>query len=139
MNKINDAIGVGIVTNLKNSHTELFSLFVNGYYDFSLCQHWIPYLGVGAGYINVRNSIKPTPPIPVSQNLFFTKKTLNYNTFGYQGILGMEYQLTNNIILSLRYKYFSTFEMKTTGQTNLGADGYKTKQKVTSNTHFIWS
>lgn len=131
--KINNAVGVGIVTNVKNSDTQLSSLFFNSYYDLKLYQHWISYLGVGIGYVDVRNTIKPTPPVPVSQNLFFTRKNVNYDTFGYQGILGVGYQLTHNVILNLNYRYFSTFETKATGQTNLGPESYKTKQKITTN------
>lgn len=134
INKINNAIGFGTVTNVSNSHTELFSLFVNSYHDFRLSQHWMPYLGVGIGYVAVRNTIKPTSPISVAQNIFFTEKELNYYTFGYQGILGVDYQLADNFILSLNYKYFSTFEKQVAGQTNLGMDGYQTKQKITTNT-----
>jgi opacity protein-like surface antigen len=134
MKKINNAIGFGTVTNVSDSYTKLSALFINSYYDFRLFQHWIPYVGVGIGYVAVRNTIKPSPPIPVSPDLFFTKKNINYNAVGYQGMLGLFYQLRDNVILGLKYKYFSTLEMKATGQTNLGPDGYKTKQKISNNT-----
>ncbi len=133
MNKIRDAIGQGITTNVRDSQTRLFSLFVNGYYDFRLFQRWMPYFGLGVGYVEVNNTIKPVSPVPVGPGLFFTKKTLNYNTFGYQGMLGVQYQLTQNVALELNYKYFSTFEAKTRGRTNLGPDGYKTKQTIINN------
>ena len=34
MDKINDAIGVGTVTDVSSSYTNLFSVLMNGYYDF---------------------------------------------------------------------------------------------------------
>lgn len=133
MNKIIDAVGPDTVTNVKNSATELFSFFINNYYDLKLDQHWISYLGAGLGYVVVQNIIRPIPPIPVSAGLFFTKKELNYDTFGYQAVLGLAYQLSHNLIFNLNYKYFSTFKINATGRTNLGPDDHKTKQRVTSN------
>lgn len=133
MKKINDAIGPNTVTQVKNSDTKLFSFFINGYYDLRLSRHWIPYFGAGLGYLKVWNAITPTPPIPVAPGLFFTEKKINYNTFGYQGILGIAARLPHNILLNLNYKYFSTFDKKAMGRTNLGPDGYLTKQRVTSN------
>lgn len=134
--KIGNAIGLNTVTNVKNSYTEQFSFFINGYYNLLKFdqQSWIPYLGVGLGYIRAKNTIKPTPPIPVSEGLFFTKKHLDYNSFGYQGTLGLAYHLTHNIVLNLNYRYSSTFDTKAVGRTNLGPDRYKTKQRIAINT-----
>jgi opacity protein-like surface antigen len=133
MYKINDAIGAGTVIYAKNSNTNLFSTFINAYYNFNGFNRLIPYIGLGSGYVNVQNIIKPNPPIPVSPNVFFQKKILTYDTWGYQGILGAMYQLKQNICLGLNYRYFATFKQEKTGHTNIGPDGYKTKQEITTN------
>jgi opacity protein-like surface antigen len=134
MEKIKNAIGEGTETNVENSNTELFSFFVNGYYDLSINQRWMVYFGAGVGYVQVKNTIHPSPPIQVSESTFFTLKELDYNTSGYQGITGIAYKLTRNINLHFAYKYFSTFEATKTARTNLGPDSYETKQKVITNT-----
>lgn len=132
MSKINNAIGEGTVTYVTHSHTNLFSLFINSYYDFYIvnCSRFHPYFGVGAGYVKVKNTIQPAPPIPVAPGLFFTKKDINYDTAGYQGILGAAYKLNNQTYINFNYKYFSTLNQNATGHTNLGPDGYKTRQKI---------
>ncbi len=136
MKKIIDAIGPNTVTNVKNSNTQLFSVFLNSYYDFHLSQHWMTYLGAGVGYVKINNTIKPNPAIPV-QNLFFTRKELNYNSFGYQGIIGIAYKLKHHFLIALAYNYFSTISKKTRGKTNLGPDGVITKQRVATNNIFV--
>ena len=135
MNKINNAIGQGTVTYVNDSYTRLFSFFANAYYDFNSDPAWIvhPYIGLGGGYVNIKNMIRPASPIPVAPGIFFTKKELNYATFGYQGIFGITYPLSKNFLLDLNYKYFATLKKETTGFTNLGSDQYQTSQKISDN------
>lgn len=132
-NKVDDAVGRGTTTKMHDSETTLFTLFVNGYYEFRLFQRCTPYLGFGIGYVDVDNTIKPTTPVQIGPNLFIFKKTIDYNVFGYQGILGINYKLRDHADLELNYKYFSTVEGKGRGKTNLGSEPNKTEQKVVNN------
>jgi opacity protein-like surface antigen len=134
-NKLNDAIDVGSVTIVEHSYTNLYTIFLNGFYDFKFANSSLPYpyVGFGTGYVYVKNMIKPNPPIPVTSTEFFTKKEINYPTWGYQGVVGILYQVQNNFLINLNYKYFSTVNHKVTGQTNLGPDGYRTQQRIINN------
>lgn len=134
MSKINNAIGANTVTPVSNSYTSLLSALLNAYYNFDLNSRFVPYVGIGAGVVRVNNMIKPTAPIPVAPGLFFTRKELNYDTFGYQGLIGLMYQVSNNWNAALEYQYFSTLNNQSTGQTNLGPDSYQTNQRVSTNT-----
>jgi opacity protein-like surface antigen len=133
MNRINDAIGRGRTIAVSQSYTNLFSFFFNGYYDFNFYTCWkiYPYVGLGTGYVKVRNMIRPSSPIIDVSGLLLTKKEVNYDTWGYQGILGIIYTFTENIHLDFNYKYFATIRNETRGLTNVRLDRYHTKQKIT--------
>ena len=134
MIRIDNAIGENTVVTVNHSYTNLFSFFINAYYNFNYPTWFIyPYLGIGAGYVKVKNMIRPESPIPVSPGSFFTKKELNYDTWGYQGALGVIYPLSKNFDIDFKYNYFSTLNTKATGQTNLSPDPYQTKQKISNN------
>lgn len=132
MSQIQNAIGEGSVTALKQSYTDVYSIFLNGLYDFHLSDAPIfPYMGLGAGYVYVKNQIRPDPSIPVGGGIFFTQKKLFQHTWGYQGIIGIAYSLSPSFRLGLDYRYLETRAQWTRGETNLGKDGYLTKQKLT--------
>ncbi|MGV6827444.1 MAG: outer membrane protein [bacterium] len=132
MTRIKNAIGAGTVTQVNNSSTELESLFINVLYDFQPLDKWHPYAGIGGGYLQVENTIRPNPKIPVGPDQFFTRKTLDYDTPGLQGTIGISYQLTNRLQLGMDYRALMTRAQKTTGDTNLGEDFYKTRQEITT-------
>lgn len=132
MRKIQNAIGYGTVTDLNESYTDVFSLFLNGLYDFHFCDSPIfPYVGLGAGYVYIQNQIRPDPIIPVGGGIFFTQKKLTQSTLGYQGMIGLAYSFSKSLRLGLDYRYLQTQARWTRGQTNLGKDSYLTKQKIT--------
>jgi opacity protein-like surface antigen len=69
---------------------DYISVLVNGYYDIPTGTKWRPYLGVGLGYVNV--SVGDT----IFNTNFGQVEVITGNsagTFGYQGKLGLSYDV----------------------------------------------
>lgn len=76
----------------KKAHFNLTTIMVNGYYDINLGSSFVPFVGAGIGYVH------PT----VSEGVV-TKSDNDH--FGYQGIVGVAYNVTKNISVDASYTY----------------------------------
>jgi opacity protein-like surface antigen len=128
MDRINNAIP-GQITFLQNSSTKITPLMLNGYLNLKPIKNWTPFIGLGLGYVSFRNTIRPNPPI-VAPFGVFTEKTLNFNDFGYQGIIGFRYPITQRLHVDFHYKYFATSNASNKGSTNLGPETNISQQKM---------
>ncbi len=82
--------------------TSSLSFMVNGVYDLLGTGKWHPFLGVGIGGANVSaNSVHQTNAAG------YTGSDL---VFAYQGIAGIGYDLTNNVMAKVQYRYFATLD-----------------------------
>ncbi len=75
-----------------------FTFMVNGYYAYNL-DKFRPYVGVGVGGANVSADIS-TLGSPLVDD--------DDTVFAYQGIIGLEYQLSDSVSFGARYAYFAT-------------------------------
>lgn len=110
----NDIDSVNGVTNAGGS-TNVFSGMVNALYDIPTGWALTPYIGAGVGYARVKMdgvNVTPTARIDDSDNVF-----------AYQGIVGAAYGLTQNLKLSLDYRYFATLDPEFTTNTGVKVDG----------------
>jgi opacity protein-like surface antigen len=79
--------------------TEFSAAMVNGYYDFKNSSFFTPYVGVGAGYGHVRYSSDVAGVDSASED-----------TFAYQGIAGVGYELNPCWTLTGEYRFVGTTE-----------------------------
>ena len=75
-----------------------FTFMVNGYYALNL-DKFRPYVGVGVGGAHVSADISA---------LGFQAVDDSDTVFAYQGIVGLEYRLSDSVSLGARYAYFAT-------------------------------
>ncbi len=71
---------------------------VNGYYAYNL-DKFRPYVGVGVGGANVSADVSSLGIKIVDDD---------DTVFAYQGIIGLEYQLSDSVSFGARYAYFAT-------------------------------
>ena len=76
----------------------VFTFMVNGYYALNL-DNFRPYVGVGVGGADVSADVSA-----LRFNLVDHQDTV----FAYQGIVGLEYRLSDSVALGGRYTYFAT-------------------------------
>ncbi len=74
------------------------TFMLNGYYAFNL-DKFRPYVGVGVGGAHVSADISA---------LGFQAVDDSDTVFAYQGIVGLEYRLSDSVSLGARYAYFAT-------------------------------
>jgi len=84
----------------------LISYMVNGYYEFNVdSKKWRPYVGGGAGVSTAEMSALFVNGTQVSGRSSDTR-------FSYQGIGGVGFFLTKNLVLDVSYRYFSTLRFQ---------------------------
>lgn len=82
------------------SNLKLWNVMANGLYDFDFGGSFIPYVGIGLGWINgsAGFSVYNNTNIPDS----FRFKA-SQNSFAFQGILGLDYKITDNVRAGITY------------------------------------
>ena len=81
---------------------------VNGYYDFDTGTKFTPYLGAGIGAVQLTGKVEKSGT---------TITEMGRTGFGYQGIAGVAYKLTDQLAIKGEYRYLATTE------TSLPDDG----------------
>lgn len=99
-NDVDKVTGPGSAGGSGNFHS--WNVMLNQYYDFNRYAGWTPYLGVGMGASfqeasHIGNAFTPATSI----NGWDTQ-------FAYQGIAGLDYDITPRSTVGLRYNYFGT-------------------------------
>ncbi len=79
---------------------QFWNLMVNGYYDFDLGNNFVPYVGAGLGWAHAYQRISLTPAAAATATL-----TVNdtQNLFAFQGILGVDYKISDSVRIGLSY------------------------------------
>jgi outer membrane protein OmpA-like peptidoglycan-associated protein len=85
-----------------NGGLDASSAMANVYYDIATDTHITPYIGVGAGGVDVN-----ADRIRADGTTFSNK---DHFAPAYQGIVGASYALSDNLSLKADYRYLSTFE-----------------------------
>jgi OmpA-OmpF porin, OOP family len=78
-----------------------WSFMVNGYYDFDTGTKFTPYLGAGVGAVTLTGKIEESGA---------TISELGRTGFGYQGIAGVAYKVTDQLAIKGEYRYLATAE-----------------------------
>lgn len=99
-----------------SGHSTGWGLMLNGLYDFSTGTKWTPYLGAGIGF----NRTSASGASPVST----TRIDDSDWGFGYQGIAGIAYKLSNEADVFGEYRYAGTegINLTTGSGVNVDAD-----------------
>lgn len=89
---------------------------INGYKDFDLGNGWEPYLGLGVGAVRV----EADGYSPVSTSSIDDRDT----AFGYQGIAGIAWSVSDNVALTADYRYLATddLSLRTAGGSSVDAE-----------------
>jgi opacity protein-like surface antigen len=98
----NDDVSVGASSGDLNGNQDSVAFMLNGVYDFRLSDRWRPYVGVGVG-VSV-NGLKATSL--GSPKFDFVKDSSA--AFAYQGIAGLDFNLSKSLSLGVQYKAFGT-------------------------------
>ncbi|MBS0358125.1 MAG: porin family protein [Proteobacteria bacterium] len=86
------------------SRTSVVDVMGNVYYDFDqINDTFVPYLGVGIGYAHLSNGVNVNNGTTTSNT---------DNRFAYQGIVGFNINLTENVAANIDYRYFGTSNAK---------------------------
>lgn len=116
-NEVRDLVGSNftIATAGGNRHTS--SIMTNVLYDFTPGFQITPHVGFGVGAANVFDGLK----LPGIGQLFNNSSW----QFGYQGIAGVRYNLSEVFTLDFDYRFFATIEpVFTVPKTNLHYSSY---------------
>ena len=95
------ALGLGDLDGLSGAgegDVGAFTFMVNGYYALDL-DKFRPYVGVGVGGAYVSADVSVLGVKLVDDN---------DTVFAYQGIVGLEYRLSDSVAFGARYAYFAT-------------------------------
>lgn len=68
--------------------------FLNGYYDIPLTEKWLPYFGIGVGFVYTNARVN------LSTNTDYVGSDTK---FSYNGILGLSYVVSNNLRIFAQY------------------------------------
>lgn len=93
--------------------TDLYSLMGNAYYDIATYNKFTPYIGAGLGLVHKDDNAG------------------NGNALGYQGLVGVNYEVSNNSSIFLGYRYFATSNFK--DNYNIGTIPVSQKGNIDSN------
>lgn len=80
------------VENFNNIYLNIFTLMVNGYYDFHNSSLVTPFIGAGAGWLRAWETGIVGVSIPAD------------NEFAYQGIAGLSFRVTDSFDIDVRYR-----------------------------------
>lgn len=101
-NKVKHFSFNGVQQTTTSGKAQASSLLVNLYYDFEdLNMSLAPYIGIGAGYAQVRTTLNSTAP---STSAFKQSQIV----FAYKGLVGLNYNFSENISSDIGYQYFRT-------------------------------
>jgi OOP family OmpA-OmpF porin len=84
------------VTDVDDSSINASVLMVNGYYDFDFGSKFVPYVGVGIGSLMPSATYSDTSITNSDQN-----------QFAYQGIVGVDYKVSEKVSVGVNYRYMS--------------------------------
>lgn len=85
-----------------STHYRSFSLMLNGFYDFCLCESLSWYVGGGIGPSLVEYSVSP------SGRVFTFRAQTHTIRFSYQILTGIAYKFCNNISVTAGYRLWGT-------------------------------
>jgi len=88
------------VLNEGDVSTESIAVMFNGYIDFKNDSSFTPYVGIGLGYANLKLSGNRVDA--------GTWPEASTNTFAYQGMAGVDWQMTDTLSIGAKYTYFGT-------------------------------
>jgi opacity protein-like surface antigen len=128
-NGAHDLVGTAVAVKAVGGDRHSNSIMTNVIYDFSLGYPITPHVGFGVGAAAVFDGLK----LPGIGQLFNNSSW----QFGYQGIAGIQYNISSALAFDLDYRYFAILA-PTLGipRTNLHYDAYyKTNNFVAS---LIW-
>jgi OOP family OmpA-OmpF porin len=118
------------------------ALMTNVLYDFTFGWPVTPHIGFGVGAVDIVDGVTLKPTVlgpPVFPHSTVTGGTLLHGSswaFGYQGIAGIEYNISPNLALDLDYRYLATTTttIKNTGILPIGSykTGYSSNNFVAS-------
>lgn len=95
-----------------SGNIQLMAGLVNGYCNLTLTEHVWPYVGLGLGYAKIKNTFEHSEQISVVNgsitNLPTLKFSMNDKSLVYQAIVGSMFKVSDNIGLTLDYRYLST-------------------------------
>lgn len=94
--------------------TQSSAFMINGYFETPTDSNWVPYLGVGAGIARVNLNDHMTGNILLVDD--------NATVFAYQGIAGLEYNVSRKISAFAEYRYFATADVPVTTFTGTNHD-----------------
>lgn len=80
---------------------QIVTALLNGYYDFDMGNNFVPYVGIGLGWGQIQTRWN-WGFAPAFGNAFFNN-TWTRNTFAFQGVLGLDYKITDNVRLGVSY------------------------------------
>ncbi|MEA5501693.1 outer membrane beta-barrel protein [Halotia wernerae UHCC 0503] len=99
-NKIDDVSRNAVRQTTPGGNTSTFGLFGNALYDFNLGSPFVPYLGLGLGWVRSNAELKGGG---------LTIADDHDDLAGYQLIAGVAYPLASQLKVTLDYRFLSTF------------------------------
>ncbi len=91
--------GPFVAGTLNVNDLEIVTVLANGYYDFDMGNNFVPYVGLGLGWGQTQSRFNF---FPVAANGGFNT-TWTRNGFAFQGVLGLDYKITDNVRLGIAY------------------------------------
>ncbi len=128
-NQVGDISGTGSGPTEKGN-INVYSLMANAIYGIPTGTKFTPYVGAGAGVARVSaNNIR---------TLFSTSVDDSDTAFAYQGILGMEYDISDSLKAGLDYRYFRTADLKFSDATATAVKADYENHTVTMGVRYLF-
>lgn len=98
----NNAVGV-FFGNFNLNRLQIITVLLNGYYDFDMGNNFVPYVGLGLGWAQTQTRWNWGfgPVFAPALNAF--NNTWTRNGFAFQGVLGLDYKVTDNVRFGVSY------------------------------------
>ena len=129
LNQVEDITGTGAAAPIDGS-VNVYSLMADAIYGIPTGTKFTPYVGAGAGIAWVDANDVAT--------ILGTTVDDTDTVFAYQGIAGVEYDISSNLKAALDYRYFRTAETSFTAVSSADVDGNYENHTVTLGLRYLF-
>jgi len=128
-NEIDSITGTGSAAPITGD-VRVYSLMADAIYNVPTGTKFTPYIGAGAGVAWVKGNNIGT--------MLTTSVDDNDTVFAYQGIAGVEYDVTSNLKADLAYRYFRTADTSFTSAAATTIDGDYENHSITLGLRYVF-
>lgn len=109
---------------------QMATLMGNAYYDFDFGSSFVPYIGAGLGWLHSWSKFTISNPTIANSTIRING---NDNEFAFQGIVGLDYKITDNVRVGVSYHALAWTHSRLVGSTDARISGTLTNRNSFEN------